>query len=148
MKGRLANLLLVGLAIAVMAFLASCTKVDEGDHRPLPDQLKQAAYEWELARMNNDIDRQMELLYVEYGLASAGKKVDSGLQYSDIAYELYLDKANDQYIVFLTYASPFNKEAAHSPIVLRDDGGLWKVDLERSLSIDRDALGDSVEPVV
>lgn len=97
---------------------------------------------------NNDIDRQMELLYVEVGLASAGKKVDSGLQYSDIAYELYLDKENDQYIIFLTYASPFNNEAVHSPIVLRDDGGLWKVDLERSSSINRDALGDSVEPVV
>ncbi|QWC25147.1 hypothetical protein KJK41_22220 (plasmid) [Bacillus haikouensis] len=127
--------------ITLIALLAGCSQGVS------PEEIAKVAYEWEKAKFNNDYEKQQEIIYEEdsYEVDKDSKKIDSGLKYEDIRFEIYYDKELDQYYVFADFKNPNGDNSVKDNIVLRKKADVWKVDTSKSLDINRDEVKEELE---
>jgi hypothetical protein len=120
--------------IVLISLLAGCNQGGAS-----PEIISEIAYEWEKAKFDRDYDREQELIYEEgsYEVHKTTKKVDSGLEYEDIRYEIYYDKESEQYYVFTDFKNPNGENFVEDNILLRKQDDKWKVDTTKSLDINR-----------
>lgn len=120
--------------IALIALLAGCNQGGS------TKDIAQVAYDWEKAKFDNEYDKQQELLYKEgsYEVDKGTKKIDSGLKYEDIRFEIYYDKESEYYYVFADFKNPNGDNAVKDNILLRQKADMWKVDTSKSLDINRE----------
>jgi hypothetical protein len=129
------------LFIALIALLAGCNKGTS------PEEIAKIAYEWEKANFDNEYDKQQEFIYKKgsYEVDKTAKKVDSGLEYKDIRFEIYYDKELENYYVFADFDNPKGDNAVEDSIVFRKKADVWKVDTSKSLDINRDEIKEKFE---
>jgi uncharacterized FlaG/YvyC family protein len=122
--------------IMLIALLAGCNQGAS------PEEIAKVAYEWEKANYDRDYEKEQEFIYEEgsYEIHKTTKKIDSGLKYEDIRFEIYHDKELDQYYVFADFKNPNGDNAVEDNIVLRKKADVWKVDTSKSLDINRDEV--------
>ncbi|MCM3569892.1 hypothetical protein [Neobacillus mesonae] len=128
--------LLISL-ILLIALLAGCNQSTSGTSSK---DIAKLAYEWEKANFDRDYDRQQDFIYKKgsYEVFKTAKKIDSGLKYEDIRYEIYYDKELEQYYVFADFTNPNGENAVKDNILFRKKGDEWKVDTSKSLDIMRE----------
>lgn len=106
------------------------------------EEIAKLAYEWEKARFDNDYDRQQDFLYEEgsYDVDKDSKKLDSGLKYEDIRYEIYYDKELEHYYVFVEFKNPKGGNTVNDSLMFRKKDGKWKLDQDQSMNINADKI--------
>ncbi|MGM0904414.1 MAG: hypothetical protein ACQEXB_25335 [Bacillota bacterium] len=77
-------------------------------HGNFSEDIAKLAYEWEKANFDRDYEREQELIYKDgsYEIHKTTKKIDSGLKYEDIRFEVYNDEELEQYNVFADFNNP------------------------------------------
>jgi hypothetical protein len=135
MKKRFISILIL------IALLAGCNQGTS------PEEIAKVAYEWEKANYDRDYDQEQKLIYEEgsYEIHKTTKKIDSGLKYEDIRFEIYYDKELDQYYVFADFKNPNGANTVKDNTVLRKKADVWKVDTSKSLDINRDEVKEEFE---
>ena len=130
--------LLISL-ILLIALLAGCNQSTSGTSS---EDIAKLAYEWEKANFDRDYDRQQDFIYKKgsYEVDKTAKKIDSGLKYKDIRFEIYYDKKLEQYYVFEDFTSPIGGNSVVDNILFRKKGDEWKVDISKSLDIVREEV--------
>ncbi|MGM0878414.1 MAG: hypothetical protein ACQEWV_27875 [Bacillota bacterium] len=131
--------------VALIALLAGCNQsVSQGDSS---EDIAKLAYEWEKANFDRDYEKQQEFIYEKgsYEAYKGDKKIDSGLKYEDIRFEIYYDKDLDQYYVFADFNNPNGENAVEDSILFRKKGDEWKVDTSESLDIVREEVSKELE---
>jgi hypothetical protein len=135
--------------VALIALLVGCNQsVSQGQGNP-PEDIAKIAYEWEKANFDRDYEREQEFLYEEgsYEVHKTTKKIDSGLKYEDIRFEIYHDKELEEYYVFADFNNPNGENLVEDNILLRKKGEEWKVDTSKSLDIVREEVSGEFERV-
>ncbi|MBT2729614.1 hypothetical protein [Bacillus sp. ISL-7] len=129
------------LIIALIALLAGCNQGTS------PEEIAKIAYEWEKANFDNEYDKQQEFIYKKgsYEVDKTAKKVDSGLEYKDIRFEIYYDEELENYYVFADFDNPKGDNAVEDNIVFRKKADMWKVDTSKSLNVNRDEIKQKFE---
>ncbi|MEH6908405.1 hypothetical protein [Neobacillus drentensis] len=129
------------LFIALMALLAGCNQGTS------PEEIAKIAYKWEKAKFDRDYKKEQEFIYEKgsYEVHKTTKKIDSGLKYENIRFELYYDKELKQYYVFADFDNPNGDNAVEDNIVFRKKADMWKVDTSKSLDINRDEIKQKFE---
>lgn len=131
--GKIAAVLFVG-------FLVGCNQ------QPT-EQVIETAYQWEKSYMDNDYEKQQQLLF-EKGTFEVHKnksKEDSGLKSEDIRYEVYYDDEFDWYYVLTEYTNPQHGNGIDHELVIREKDKDWKVDMEANEDLIRDEIQENFE---
>lgn len=132
------------LWIALMlltALLPGCSQ------KPSPEEIAKVAYEWEKAYFDRDYDSQQQLIYEEgsHEVDKTAKKIDSGLKYEDIQYEIYEDKDSKEYYVFATFKNPNGENTVRDKLLLRQKADSWKIDVKKSLDLNKEDIQTKFE---
>lgn len=129
--------------IALVSLLAGCNQSAGAS----PEEISNIAYDWEKAKFDNDYNKQQEFIYEEgsYEVDKTAKKVDSGLEYEDIRFEIYYDEELENYYVFADFNNPKGDNTVEDNIVFRKKSDVWKVDTSKSLDINRDKIKQTFE---
>jgi hypothetical protein len=132
------------LLFSLLALIAFSTGCSQGTS---PEEIADIAYKWEKANFDNDYDEQQKFIYEKgsYEVDKSAKKVDSGLNYKDIRYEIYFDDKSDYYYVFADFPNPKGENTVKDNIVFRKKADTWKVDTSESLDISRDEIRKEFE---
>ncbi|MEW9673517.1 hypothetical protein [Ammoniphilus sp. 3BR4] len=114
---------------------------------PSPEEISKVAYEWEKAVFDRDYDRQQVFLYEEgsYEAYKGDKRIDSGLKYEDIRFEVYHDKELDNYYVLADFKNPNGKNTVKDELLIRKKDDTWKIDQNKSMKLDRDQIEENFE---
>lgn len=125
----------------MIALLAGC---NQSDH---PEAIAKIGYEWEKAKFDRDYKKEQEFIYEKgsYEVHKTTKKIDSGLKYGNIRFELYYDEELKQYYVFADFDNPNGDNAVEDNIIFRKKADVWKVDTSKSLDINRDEIKHKFE---
>lgn len=129
--------------IALIALLAGCNQSASTS----PEEIAKIAYEWEKANFDRDYEKEQEFIYEKgsYEIHKTTKKIDSGLEYEDIRFEIYYDKESEQYYVFADFKNPNGDNSVEGNIYFRKKSDIWKVDASESLNINRDDVKENFE---
>jgi hypothetical protein len=129
--------------IALIALLSGCNQSASAS----PEEIAKIAYEWEKAEFDNDYDKQQELLYEEgsYEVDKGAKKIESGLEYEDIRFEIYYDEELEHYYVFTNFDNPKGENAIQDELVFRKKNDIWKLDQNQSMKINREDIEQQFE---
>ncbi|WP_035401520.1 hypothetical protein [Bacillus sp. NRRL B-14911] len=132
------------LVITLLALIALLTGCNQGTSS---EDIANVAYEWEKAKFNNEYDKQQELVFNKgsYEVDKGAKKINSGLKYKDIRFEVYYDKESEYYYVFTDFKNPNGDNAVKDNILLRQKSDVWKVDTSKSLEINREDIKDKFD---
>lgn len=132
------------LVITLLALVALLTGCNQGTSS---EDIAKVAYEWEKAKFNNEYDKQQELVFKKgsYEVDKGAKKINSGLKYKDIRFEVYYDKESEYYYVFTDFKNPNGDNAVKDNILLRQKSDVWKVDTSKSLDINREDIKDKFD---
>ncbi|MBH0167267.1 hypothetical protein IHV12_20290 [Fictibacillus sp. 7GRE50] len=132
------------LVISLIALVALLTGCNQGASS---EDIAKVAYEWEKAKFNNEYDKQQELVFKKgsYEVDKGAKKINSGLKYKDIRFEVYYDKESEYYYVFTDFKNPNGDNAVKDNILLRQKSDVWKVDTSKSLDINREDIKDKFD---
>ncbi|WP_408008241.1 hypothetical protein ACJROX_26810 [Pseudalkalibacillus sp. A8] len=132
------------LSIILSTLLVLLTGCNQG---PSPEEIAKVAYEWEKANFDRNYDKEQELIYEKgsYEIHKTAKKIDSGLQYDDIRFEIYYSEESEQYYVFVDFDNPNGDNAVEDNIVFRKKADEWKVDTSKSLDINREEIKQKFE---
>jgi hypothetical protein len=125
-------------AIATLFFLLTgCNQQPDNT-----SAVKQTAYQWEKAYVNQDYPTQQKLLYEAgtYEVNATAKKQNAELKENDIRYQIYFDQQAGWYDVITTYDNPLYGNKIYDKLVIRQKGNEWKVDEEKSLSLQEESL--------
>ncbi|MFF3024458.1 hypothetical protein ACFVRR_17680 [Gottfriedia sp. NPDC057948] len=127
----------------LIALLAGCSQSASTS----PKEITKVAYEWEKANFDRDYAKQQEFIYEKgsYEAYKGDKKINSGLKYNDISFEIYYDDKLDQYYVFSDFDNPNGDNAVEDNILFRKKSDVWKVDTSKSLDISRDEIKQKFE---
>lgn len=138
--------LLISL-VALIALLAGCNQSVSQGQGDSPEDIAKVTYEWEKANFDRDYEKQQEFIYEEgsYEAYKGDKKIDSGLKYEDIRFEIYHDKELEQYYVFADFKNPNGENLVEDNILLRKKSDEWKVDTSQSLDIVRGEVSGEFE---
>lgn len=138
--------LLISL-VTLIVLLAGCNQSVSKGQGDSPEDIAKIAYEWEKANFDRDYEREQEFLYEEgsYEVHKTTNKIDSGLKYEDIRFEIYHDKELEQYYIFADFNNPNGENSVADNILLRKKGDEWKVDTSKSLDIVRDEVSGGFE---
>ncbi len=129
------------LLSTLLVLLAGCNQ------GPSPEEISKVAFEWEKANFDRNYDKEQELIYEKgsFEIHKTAKKIDSGLQYDDIRFEIYYSEESEQYYVFADFDNPNGDNAVEDNIVLRKKADEWKVDTSKSLDINREEIKQKFE---
>ncbi|MGA9286792.1 MAG: hypothetical protein WBV93_00470 [Anaerobacillus sp.] len=107
-----------------------------------PEDIAKITYEWEKARFDRDYKEEQKLIFEEgsYEVHKTAKKVDSGLKYDDVQFEIYYDEPAEYYYVFADFDNPNGENAVEDNVVLRKKNDEWKVDTSKSLEVNREEI--------
>lgn len=124
--------------ITLIALLAGCNQSTNAS----PEEIAKIAYKWEKAKFDRDYKKEQEYIFKKgsFEVHKTAKKIDSGLKYEDIQFEVYYDKEQEHYYLFTNFNNPNGDNAVEDNILFRKKAGVWKVDTRKSLDIDRDAV--------
>ncbi|WP_347553003.1 hypothetical protein ABFG93_22420 (plasmid) [Pseudalkalibacillus hwajinpoensis] len=127
--------------ITLTILLAGCNQSTS------PEEIAKIAYEWEEAKFNNNYTKQQELIFEKgsYEVDKGSKKIDSGLNYDDIQFEVYFDTELEHYYVFANFDNPNGDNAVEDNVVLREKNDEWKVDTSHSLDVSREEIKEKLE---
>lgn len=128
---------LFSLFTALLFVLSGCAQ--QPNHT---DAVKQTAYKWEKAFMDSDYQTQQQLLYKvgTYEVDKTAQKQNSGLKENDIQYQIYYDKKMNWYDVLTTYMNPLQGNKVEERLVIRQKGGEFKVDEEKTMDLKDESL--------
>ncbi|OHR73615.1 hypothetical protein HMPREF3291_18920 [Bacillus sp. HMSC76G11] len=112
-----------------------------------PEDIAKTAYDWEKANFDRDYEKEQELIYENgsYEIHKTTKKLDSGLKYEDIRFEIYYDNESEYYYVFADFKNPNGENSVKDNILFRQKAEMWKVDTSKSLDINRDEVKEKFE---
>lgn len=112
-----------------------------------PEDIAKVAYDWEKAYFDRDYDEQQKLLFKDgsYEVNKTTKKINSGLAYKDIQYEIYPTNESDQYYVMTTFRNPNGENTVENELLIREKGEEWKIDVDQSMKIDREEIKKKYE---
>ncbi|MGD6964462.1 hypothetical protein ACQCVB_19855 [Fictibacillus phosphorivorans] len=112
-----------------------------------PEDIAKVAYDWEKAYFDRDYDEQQKLLFRDgsYEVNKTTKKINSGLEYKDIQYEIYPTNESDQYYVMTTFRNPNGENTVEDELLIREKGEEWKIDVDKSMKIDREEIKEKYE---
>ncbi|MED1865831.1 hypothetical protein P4V41_20480 [Fictibacillus nanhaiensis] len=112
-----------------------------------PEDIAKVAYDWEKAYFDRDYDEQQKLLFKDgsYEVNKTTKKINSGLAYKDIQYEIYPTNESDQYYVMTTFRNPNGENTVENELLIREKGEEWRIDVDKSMKIDREDIRDKYE---
>ncbi|KZE66854.1 hypothetical protein AWM68_19985 [Fictibacillus phosphorivorans] len=132
------------LVISLLALVALLTGCNQGTSS---EDISKVAYDWEKAKFNNEYDKQQELVFKKgsYEVDKGAKKINSGLKYKDIRFEVYYDKESEYYYVFTDFKNPNGDNTVKDNILLRQKSDVWKVDTSKSLDINREDIKDKFD---
>ncbi|MBZ5752756.1 hypothetical protein [Metabacillus rhizolycopersici] len=138
--------LLISL-VALIALLAGCNQSVSQEKGNSPEDIAKIAYEWEKANYDRDYEKQQGFIYEEgsYEAYKGDKKINSGLKYEDIRFEIYHDKELEQYYVFADFKNPNGENLVEDNILFRKKSDEWKVDTSQSLDIVREEVSGEFE---
>jgi hypothetical protein len=107
-----------------------------------PEEIADIAYKWEKAKYDRDYKKEQKFIYEKgsYEVHKTAKKVNSGLKYEDIRFEIYYDKELEQYYVLADFDNPNGDNAVEENVVFREKDDMWKVDISKSSDIVRDEI--------
>lgn len=127
--------------IALIALLAGCNQGASSE------DIAKIAFGWEKANFDRDYEKEQEFIFDKgsYEIHKTAKKIDSGLKYEDIRFEIYYDKESKYYYVFADFKNPNGDNSVKDNIVLRQKADMWKVDTSKSLDIDRENVKEKFE---
>lgn len=131
------------LAVILTTFITGCSTGASAS----AEDIAKLAYEWEKANFDRDYEKQQQFIYEKgtYEAYKGDKKIDSGLKYEDIRYEVFYDKELDRYYVFTDFKNPNGENSVKDSIVFRKKDDQWKVDTGESLKIDRKGISEKFE---
>jgi len=140
--------LLISLVVLI-ALLTGCNQSASQGQGDSPEDIAKLAFEWEKANFDRDYAKEQEFIYEEgsYEVHKTTKKIDSGLKYEDIRFEIYHDKDLEQYYVFADFKNPNGENSVEDNILFRKKGDEWKVDTSKSLDIVREEVSGQFERV-
>jgi hypothetical protein len=132
------------LLISFVALIALLTGCNQGASS---EEVSKLAYEWEKANFDRDYERQQQYIYEKgsYEAYKGDKKIDSGLKYEDIRYEIYFDEGLERYYVFADFKNPNGENSVEDNIVFRKKDDEWKVDTSESLDIVREDISEEFD---
>jgi hypothetical protein len=112
-----------------------------------PEDIAKVAYNWEKARFDRDYKAEQKLIYEKgtYEAHKSASKKDSGLQYKEIEFEIYPDSDSNQYYVLTRFDNPNGENSVEDELLIREKGEEWKIDVDKSMKIDRNAIKDKYE---
>jgi len=133
--------------VALITLLVGCNQSASQGQGDSPEDIAKIAYEWEKANFDRDYEKQQEFIYEEgsYEAYKGDKKIDSGLKYDDISFEIYKDKELEQYYVFADFDNPNGDNFVEDNILFRKKSDEWKVDTIKSLDIVREEVSRKFE---
>lgn len=128
--------------IAILALLTGCNQ-----SASTSEDISKLAYEWEKANFDRDYDLQQKYIYKKgsYEAYKGDKKINSGLKYDDIRYEIYFDEELERYYVFTDFKNPNGENSVQDNIVIREKDDEWKVDTSESLDIVREDISEEFD---
>lgn len=129
------------LMMFMAALITGCSEASSSE-----DVVK-FAYEWEKAKFNRDYEEQQKFLYEEgsYEAYKNDKKIDSGLKYEDIRFEVYYDEELEKYIVFADFENPNGSNTVEDNVVIKKKDTEFKVDTDESNDVVRDEIKEEFE---
>ncbi|KMY41489.1 lipoprotein [Peribacillus loiseleuriae] len=129
------------LFISFIGLIALLTGCNQGASS---EDIANLAYEWEKANFDRDYEQQQKYIYEEgsYEAYKGDEKIDSGLKYGDIRYEIYFDERIERYYIFTDFKNPNGENSVEDNIVLRKKDEEWKVDTSESLDIVRKDISE------
>ncbi|KKI92176.1 hypothetical protein WQ54_10810 [Bacillus sp. SA1-12] len=138
--------LLISLVVLIV-ILTGCNQSASRGQGDSPEDIAKLAYEWEKANFDRDYEKEQEFLYEagSYEIHKTTKKIDSGLQYKDIRFEIYHDKELEQYYVLADFENPNGENLVEDNILFRKKGEEWKVDTSKSSDIKREEVSGKFE---
>ena len=106
------------LFISFIGLIALLTGCNQGVSS---EDIANLAYEWEKANFDRDYEQQQKYIYEEgsYEAYKGDKKIDSGLKYEDIRYEIYFDEKIERYYIFTDFKNPNGENSVEDNIVFR-----------------------------
>jgi hypothetical protein len=112
-----------------------------------PEDIAKVAYDWEKARFDRDYQAEQKLIYEKgtYEAHKSANKKDSGLKYNDIKFEIYPTSNSNQYYVLTRFDNPNGENSVEDELLIREKGEEWKIDVDQSMKLDRNAIKDKYE---
>ncbi|MRX56583.1 hypothetical protein GJU41_21785 [Bacillus idriensis] len=132
------------LVITLLALVALLTGCNQGTSS---EDIAKVAYGWEKANFDRDYEKEQEFIFDKgsYEIHKTTKKINSGLKYKDVRFEIYYDKESEYYYVFTDFKNPNGDNAVKNNILLRQKADVWKVDTSKSLDINREDIKDKFD---